>query len=96
MTFSPITRTIRATIDDASKSKRTVTAKINTSTVDRYRTVIVPGGGDFANFLRTPAVLWEHGQDPTRGRQAIGSCTSIRYRRAEDDVVAVTRFKSDD
>lgn len=85
-----------ATVDDASKAGRTVTAKINTSCVDRYRTVILPAGGDFRNFMGTPAVLWEHGQDPTRGRQAIGACSSIRFRKAEDDIIAVTRFKSDD
>ena len=83
-------------VDDVSKPARTVTARINTSVVDRYRTVIVPGGGDFRAFMATPAVLWQHGQDPTRGSQPIGSCSSVRYRRAEDDLIAVTRFKTDE
>jgi hypothetical protein len=88
-------RSYNATIDDISTQRRTVTAKINTSGVDRYRTVICPGGGDFRAFMRSPAVLWEHGQDPSRGRIPVGHCTSIKYRKAEDDILAVTRFKSD-
>ena len=92
----PQTRAFAATIDDVSTTRRSVTAKINTAVVDRHRTVILPAGGDFRRFIQTPAVLWEHGQDPTRGRQAIGHCTSIKYRKAENDILAVTQFKSDE
>lgn len=92
---APQTRAFRGVVDDVSKPARTVTARINTSVVDRYRTVIVPAGGDFRAFMRNPAVLWQHGQDPTRGAQPIGSCSSIRFRTADDDIVAVTRFKTD-
>lgn len=92
----PQTRALPVAVDDVSKSGRTVTAKINTAVVDRYRTVILPSGGDFTNFIRCPAVLWQHGLDPTRGSQAVGSCSSVRYRKGEDDIVAVTRFKTDE
>jgi hypothetical protein len=92
----PQTRAFSGVVDDVSKGARTVTAKINTSIVDRYRTVILPSGGTFANFTRAPAVLWEHGADPTRGRQPIGHCSSIKYRRVEDDILAVTQFKTDE
>ncbi len=91
-----MSRAYEARIDDVSATRRTVTAKINTGVVDRYRSVVLPSGGDFSNFIRTPAVLWEHGQDPTRGRQPIGHCTSIKFRRADDDILAVTRFKDDE
>jgi hypothetical protein len=92
----PQSRAFRAVIDDVSKPRRSVVAKINTAVVDRYRTVVVPGGADFRSFVKNPAVLWQHGQDPTRGSQPVGHCSSIKYRRAEDDILAVTQFKSDE
>jgi hypothetical protein len=92
----PFSRAYEARIDDVSKPRRTVAAKINTGIVDRYRTVVLPSGGDFRNFMMAPAVLWEHGQCPTRGRLPIGHCTSIKFRKGEDDILAVTRFKDDE
>lgn len=92
----PLSRAFSAVIDDVSTSRRTVTARINTSTVDRYRTVVPSAGGDFRNFMRSPAVLWEHGQDPTRGRQPIGHASSVKFRKADNDLLAVTQFKQDE
>lgn len=89
------TRSYEAKVDDVSRPRRTVTAKINTSVVDRYETVICPAGGDFRSFRNAPAVLWEHGQDPTRGRVPVAHCSSIKYRSGEDDILAVSQFKSD-
>jgi hypothetical protein len=92
----PLSRAFAAGIDDVSVNRRSVTARINTGTVDRYRTVVPPSGGDFKNFMRSPAVLWEHGEDPTRGRQPIGHATSVKFRRADNDLLAVTQFKQDE
>jgi hypothetical protein len=89
-------RSYEAQIDDISKKARSVTARINTDVVDRYQTVIDPLGGDFANFMGSPTVLWEHGQCPTRGRLPIGSCSSIVARRADRDIIARTFFRGDD
>jgi hypothetical protein len=89
-------RTFAATIDDVSKPKRSVTAKVNTGVVDRYRTVIPPSGGKLDNFMRSPAVLWEHGHDPTRGRMPVAKCSSVKYRPSEDDLLAKMYFSSDD
>lgn len=92
-----LTRAFEAKIDDVSAPRRTVTAKINTNCVDRYSTVIVPRGGDWSNFMRAgPAVLWEHGNDPNRGRLPVAHCDSIRYRKADDDLLSVMRFKGDE
>jgi hypothetical protein len=91
-----IRRTLAGSVDDVSKSSRSVTARINTACVDRYQTVIVPSGGDLRRYRSTPAVLWEHGQDPTRGRVPIGRCLDVRYRRSEDDILATTRFNTDE
>lgn len=96
-TESALTRSFEAKIDDVSTPRRTVTAKINTNCVDRYNTVIVPRGGDWSNFMRSgPAVLWEHGNDPNRGRLPVAHCSSLKYRKADDDILGVMQFKSDD
>lgn len=92
----PQSRAFGMAVDDVSKPRRTVTARINTGCVDRFRTVVPPGGGDLSRFRSSPAVLWEHGLDPTRGRMPIGHCSSVKFRRLEDDLLAVTQFKADD
>lgn len=92
-----LTRSFEAKIDDVSTHRRTVTAKINTNCVDRYNTVIVPKGGDWSNFMRSgPAVLWEHGNDPNRGRLPVAHCNSLKYRKMDDDILGVVQFKGDD
>lgn len=94
---SSFIRSFEAKIDDVSMPRRTVTAKINTNTVDRYNTVIVPRGGNWDNFMRSgPAVLWEHGNDPNRGRLPVAHCNSLKYRKADDDILGVMQFKDDD
>lgn len=94
---TPFTRAFEAKIDDVSTPRRTVTAKINTNCVDRYNTVIVPRGGDWSNFMRSgPAVLWEHGNDPNRGRLPVAHCNSLKYRKMDDDILGVMQFKGDD
>jgi hypothetical protein len=40
------------------------TAVICTPAVDREYEVIVPSGIEFADYVRNPVVLWEHGLDP--------------------------------
>lgn len=89
-------RSFEAKIDDVSRAERSVTAVINTATVDRYRTVIDPAGADWSNFAKAPTVLWEHGQDPTRGRLPIGHCSSIKKRAGTGEIIARTFFKNDD
>jgi hypothetical protein len=92
-----LTRSFEAKIDDVSTPRRTVTARINTNSVDRYSTVIVPKGGDWSNFMRSgPAVLWEHGNDPNRGRLPVAHCSSLKYRKPDDDILGVMQFKGDD
>jgi hypothetical protein len=91
-----LARAYRAQIDDVSRPKRTVTARINTGRPDRYDTVIMPGGLDLRAFQRNPCVLWEHGNDPTRGKVPVARCRSIKWRRAEDDLLAVSEFVPDD
>ncbi len=60
-----VTRTFDAIIEDVNAEKRSVVARINTSNVDRYNTVILARGGSIGHWQRAGApVLWEHGKDP--------------------------------
>jgi hypothetical protein len=63
----PAVRAYVARVEDVIPAKRTLVAKINTSCIDRYGTVIEPKGIDRRNFDRNPVVLYEHGFDARRG-----------------------------
>lgn len=72
----PIIRAYRARVDDVNRRERSIVAKINTSCVDYYRTVIDPRGIDLGDdrsgYRGNPVVLWEHGRDPARGSLPVG------------------------
>lgn len=58
-----MSRPIQRAYDAATavdRSARTVVATINTDAIDRYRTVIVPGGGKLDNYRKNPVVLCNH------------------------------------
>jgi len=92
----PETRIVRSidgpTVVGSDMSGRTVDAIINTGVVDRYRTVIVPRGIDFAAYLKNPVVMFDHG---AAHRLPVGVCTRLAYRADSDDLVATTRFHDD-
>jgi hypothetical protein len=87
-------RSYEATIDDVKPGERSVVAKINTSEVDRYRTVIEPMGAKLDGYRRNPIVLWEHGLDPQRGTMPVGRNEWIK--QSQRGMVAKTQFKDDD
>jgi hypothetical protein len=90
----PIVRAYVARVEDVNPRERTMVAKINTGSLDRYRTVIDPRGIDRTNYTRNPVVLWEHGQDPARGAMPIGRNSSIRPAIGPDgpELIAKTQF----
>lgn len=90
----PITRAFAAKIDVAD-GERAVIAKINTDEVDRFGTVIDPGGIDFKAYRDNPVVLWEHGTDPARGKVPVGRNAWIKHDKAARAVVAKTIFHDD-
>jgi hypothetical protein len=92
-TTAPLVRAIEAAIDDVNHRRREVTAKISTAALDRFNTVIEPGGIDLRAFRNSPCVLWEHGRDPTRGRLPIG--TSTRQDQSRSAIIATTQFGTD-
>lgn len=87
-----VTRDYAALIEDVSSQERMVTARINTASIDRYRTVIDPQGGDLSKYNKV--VLWEHGKDPQRGSLPIGKNTWIK--RVGNEIRARTQFAKDE
>jgi hypothetical protein len=93
----PLLRAYEATIEDVSKTDRSIVAKINTGDVDRYRTVISPEGIDLSSYRKNPCVLWEHGKDPQRGSLPIGRNQWIKPGGGNNGtLVAKTLFGKDD
>ncbi len=90
-----IFRTFEASIDSVLEGERAVVARINTSGVDRLKTVIDPLGADTSHFNKTRSVLWNHGLDPIRGTVPIGAGWA-KVRRAERDMLGKTTFAKDD
>lgn len=89
-----IARAFQADTVDLQPATRTITARVNVASVDRYRTVIDPGSLQTAAFMRNPVVLWEHGEDPARGTLPVGRCLDIRRTRRE--TIARTQFHDDE
>ena len=68
-----ITRAYRGVVDSVDRRRRAITSRINTAAKDRFKTCIIPSGGDTRNYQRAGgAVLWEHGLDATRGSLPVG------------------------
>jgi len=73
-----IVRTFDAVIDDVNTVKRSVVARINTSSRDRYNTVIAPKGCQSKNWRAAGGpVLWEHGKDPRRFTDPIANSRNL-------------------
>jgi hypothetical protein len=75
---TPITRAYVARVSDVNRPKRSIVAKITTSALDRYGTVIDARGIDRRNYDQARVVLWEHGMDAHRGALPIGRNDWIR------------------
>ncbi len=90
-----IYRNFEASIDQVLEGERAVVARINTSGVDRLKTVIDPLGADTSHFNKTRSVLWNHGLDPIRGTVPIGAGWA-KVRRAERDMIGKTSFAKDE
>lgn len=89
-----ITRAYEAQVDSVMEGERSVVARINTSIVDEYRTVIDPMGGDLRDFNQNPPVLWQHGKE-ARGSVPIGRGI-VRSRKTENDIIGKCIFAKDD
>jgi hypothetical protein len=97
-----ITRAYLARTEDINERERSIVQKINTSGVDRYRTVIDPRGVQLGNYRANPVVLWEHGRDSARGAMPVARSEWVKPAIGPDgmELIAKTVFlsgkKSDD
>lgn len=91
-------RSFDAAIDDVNMADRTVVARINARTLDRYNSVIDPKGANFAAYRRNPIVLWEHGKDPRRFTDPIGRNLWVRHSGGETPtaILGKTQFATDE
>ncbi len=89
-----IVRTFEYQIDSVADGERSVVARINTSGIDRLKTVIDPLGCDVTHFNKTRSVLWNHGLDPIRGTVPIGVGWA-KVRPTERDILGKTVFAKD-
>lgn len=96
---SSVIRSYDARVDDVDDETRSLVVKINTASIDRYRTVIDPKGGRLANYnkLGRP-VLWEHGKDPRRHTDPIATSRWIRTNGGEKpkEILAKPVFLNDE
>lgn len=71
-----------------------ITHTINTKTLDRYGTVVLPKGVDAEKFKQNAVVLWLHNSDETLPKIPIGRCVELDVR--EDEIVVTTEFNKND
>lgn len=88
MSTAPIRRVLAADVV-VDREERTIVSTINTPTVDRYMTVILPEGAALENYRRNPVVLYNHcGSGPDDF--PIGKNLWIKV--AKGKIVAKTKF----
>lgn len=96
-----IYRAFDAKVDSVDQEEKSLVAKINTCSKDRYNTVIVPSGGYLEEYYRNRVVLWEHGKDTRRFTDPIGKNKWIRKggstpTKPTTELLAKTIFLDDD
>lgn len=88
----PTYRAIEARVAQIDEDERSIVHVINTGSVDRYRTVIDPAGGNFDDYMRNPVVLWCH--DDTA--LPIGRAAWVKKQKAKNRIIAKTIFDTDE
>jgi hypothetical protein len=103
--MTDVIRAYDAVVDSIDKKERAVVARIHTSDIDRFNSVIVTRAGRLDGYLKNPVVLWEHGKDPRRFTDPIGMNKRLGYAGYRDvkgvgksptELIAKTRFLEDD
>ena len=78
MSTAPLVRSFDAVVDDVNVQRRSIVARFNTSSRDRYNTVILPRGCRFKNWRKAGGpILWEHGRDVRRQWDPIATGENI-------------------
>ncbi len=98
MGVNSIIRAFDANVDSVNKVDMSMVVRINTSSVDRYSTVIDPGGAKLENYRKNPVVLWEHAKDPRRFTDPIARNQWVRTDGGQrpTSLLAKPQFLQDD
>jgi hypothetical protein len=89
---TPNTAAFGAEVRGARASGTPIT--VATSTVARDGMVLEVDGLDLEPYRKNPVVLWEHGEDPTRGARPIARAKTLKKRNG--DLKATLEFAGDD
>jgi len=84
---------------EVDKKRGIIRAIISDDTCDRFSTVLDPEGCDWEDFMRGGGpILFEHGQDLTRGRLPVGNVLSLGLSKVKGrtSIVAEARLWDDD
>lgn len=80
---------------EVDQVKMTAAAVICTPAVDRQNEIILPDGGDYADYARNPVVLWEHGFDPSISFPIAASDSEegeLQLSASAEQIEATSRF----
>ncbi len=93
-----VVRAYDAAMVDVNNSDMSLIVRINTSGVDRYKTVIDPYGAKLENYRKNPVVLWEHAKDPRRFTDPIARNLWVRTDGGQrpTSLLAKPQFLQDD
>lgn len=67
---------------------------VNTNTLDRYGTVVLPKGANVENFRKNPVVLWLHNSDGVTPGVPIGRCVGMEIK--DEAIEVTTEFNPND
>jgi len=81
-------------VTNVDETSLRITHLINTKTLDRYGTVVLPKAAMVEKFLQNPVVLWLHNSDMAIPQIPIAKCVSIDIR--ENEIEVVTEFNKND
>lgn len=81
-------------IRQINEEEMSITHVVNTKTIDRYKTIVLPKGAVVDNFMRNPVVLWLHNVDNNPVKIPIGKCVELDVD--EDAIKATTKFNPND
>jgi len=86
----PLSINIRKVDEETLK----ITHSVNTKTLDRYGTVVLPKGANVEKFMLNPVVLWLHNSDMALPGIPIARCAELDIR--EEEIVVTTEFNKND
>jgi hypothetical protein len=90
-----IIRSYDAVVENVLPGEKSVIARVGSTEIDRYGTVILPSGIDVSVYnQRNPIFLWEHGTSKIRETLPIGRGWA-KYRHTEDDLITKCIFRAD-